>query len=121
MGSAARTSVAVLLLCLTLASCEDRRSPVDQAANWWPPSQRANARCIIFHESTNRPDAVSPGGANLGLLQINRVHAAAFKRLTGKPIDPGAFDPRLAGQFGFVLWSEQGWRPWATRHVCGLG
>lgn len=111
----------VLTLSLLVAvGCEDRRSPTDQAVGWFPPSQRAAARCIVLHESTNNPRAVSPGGGNLGLFQINRVHAAAFQRLTHKSFNPGAFDPRLNGQFARFLWNSTGWAAWSTHRRCGV-
>ncbi len=119
MGSAARTSVAVLLLCLALSSCEDRRSPVDQAANWWPPSQRANARCIIWEESRNDPNATGSAG-EAGLLQLHPIHAREFERLTGKPYHPNAWNPVLNGQASFALWKRTGWRSWSTARRCGL-
>ena len=119
MGSAARTSVAVLLLCLALASCEDRRSPVDQAANWWPPSQRANARCIIWEESRNDPTATGNAG-EAGLTQLHPVHAREFERLTGRSFWPNAWNPVLNGQASFALWKRTGWRSWSTARRCGL-
>lgn len=116
-----RRVVAVLLLCLTLTAggCEDRRSPVDQAANWWPPSQRANARCIIWEESRNDPTATGSAG-EAGLLQLHPIHAAMFARVTGKPFHPNAWNPVLNGQASFVLWKEGGWGQWSTAGKCGL-
>ncbi len=121
MGSAGRFTLAVLLLCLVLASCEDTRSPVDQAANWWPPSQRAAARCVIGRESGGNPNVVGSEGER-GVLQIHPVHRRAFERLTGKSYYGNVENPVLSGQFAYqVLYAERGWQPWRnTAGPCGL-
>lgn len=111
-------------LCLALAlaatACQDTRTPTEQAASWWPPSERPAARCVIAHESHGDPRVVGSAG-ELSVLQIHPVHAADYTRLTGKPFST-VVDSRLAGQYGYHLWlvSGRSWRPWSTRHVCGL-
>lgn len=119
-----RPAVAALVVALAvLVGCQDVRPPAQQAADWWPPGQRAAALCVIEHESGGDPHAVSPGGGNFGLLQINRVHAGDFERLTGRPFVPGVFDPHLAGEYGYALWVAVGgrWSPtWSTARACGL-
>lgn len=114
--------VTILSLSVLLPSaCEDRRSPTEQAVRWFPYSQQATARCIVHRESGGNPRAVSPSH-DVGIFQINRVHASEFTRLTGKAFLPGAFDPRLNGQYALALWKSSGrsWRPWATHRVCGV-
>lgn len=112
--------LAAVLALAALVGCVDTRTPTEQAAQWWPASQQAAARCVIWHESRGIPSVVGSAG-ELGVMQIHPVHAAEFTRLTGKPFR-AVVDSRLAGQYGYHLWVASGrsWRPWSTRHVCGL-
>lgn len=76
---------------------------------WAAESAVGVARC----ESTLRPWAVSPGGGNWGLFQINTVHRGrvaamgySWSQIT---------DPWVNSRVAHALWSEQGWGPWACR------
>lgn len=105
------------LLLLATTSCEDRRDATTKAADWWPRSEQAMARCVIRHESSGNPYAVSPSNDH-GILQVNAVHRRAFEALTGKPFFPNIYNPVLAGQYGRQLWDQQGWRPWVGARYC---
>lgn len=120
MRVTATTIALALTLSLCAVGCEDTRSPVEQAVEWFPPSQRATARCIIQAESGGRPDAVSPSNDH-GLFQINAVHRRAFEALTHKPFRPTIYEPILNGQMARKVWDDAGgsWRPWTTRSACG--
>lgn len=67
-------------------------------------------------ESRHDPSAVSAGGGNLGLFQINYVHADAFEEFTGLPYHDGALDPYANAAYARHLFDEAGgWGPWACR------
>lgn len=68
----------------------------------------AVARC----ESGLDPGAVSPGGSNHGLFQINNVHRGHFQSVTGAPWS-ARYDADANTRFDHWLWSQQGWGPWA--------
>lgn len=66
-------------------------------------------------ESGLDPGAISSGGGNHGLFQINDVHRAAFEAATGTGFDPGVYDPYLNAQFARQLFDGSGWEPWACQ------
>jgi hypothetical protein len=68
------------------------------------------ARC----ESSLNPRAVSPGGGNHGLFQINNVHRANFTRVTGQPWS-AVYNPHWNAVYAKRLFDQQGWRPWACK------
>lgn len=72
------------------------------------PKARQVARC----ESGMNPRAVSPGGGNHGLFQINNVHQGTFESVTGAPWS-AVYDAEMNTRFAHWLWSQQGWGPWA--------
>lgn len=59
---------------------------------------------IAHCESTNNPEAVSPGGGNHGLFQLNVVHDWDREKV----YDP-EYNTRYAMQ---VIYPIHGWRPW---------
>lgn len=69
------------------------------------------ARC----ESGLRPSAVSRGGGNWGLFQINRVHAGRVARMGYAWED--LLDARVNSIVAKSIFDESGWRPWACRHA----
>jgi soluble lytic murein transglycosylase-like protein len=69
------------------------------------------ARC----ESGLDPNAVSRGGGNFGLFQINTVHRDSFESVTGQPWS-NVLDPYANTQFAAWLYNQSGgWGPWACR------
>lgn len=112
-----RLSLVALLL---LTSCQDHRTPTQQAAEWWPPSERQNISCVIRGESGGNESVVGLEG-EVGVLQIHPTHRPAFREMTGKSLAESAYDSPLIGQFGYSLWLERGYRPWwNTARKCGL-
>lgn len=65
-------------------------------------------------ESGLNPRAVSPGGGNHGLFQINNVHRGTFERVTGEPW-ASVYDSRANTRFAKWLYDQQGWGPWACQ------
>lgn len=80
-------------------------------------------------ESGHNPGAVSPGGGNWGLFQINTSHRADFIQFAGSLLDgQGApsDDPRRTWEGGTLnadlnaayarkLYNGSGWAPWSCR------
>jgi hypothetical protein len=67
-------------------------------------------------ESNMDPNAVSRGGGNYGLFQINTVHADEFQSVTGQPYYNGALDPYANANYAKYLYDQSGgWGPWACR------
>jgi hypothetical protein len=66
-------------------------------------------------ESSLDPSAVSPGGGNYGLFQINSVHRDSFEQVTGRPWSD-VLDAYANSQFAAWLYNQSGgWGPWACR------
>ena len=66
-------------------------------------------------ESTLNPDAVSRGGGNWGLFQINTVHRSEFEAVTGHSWSE-VLDPYLNSSYAAYLYSQSGgWGPWACK------
>ncbi|HUW02349.1 MAG TPA: transglycosylase SLT domain-containing protein [Acidimicrobiales bacterium] len=79
--------------------------------------QHANdAVKIASCESGLNPAAVSSGGGNHGLFQINSVHRAAFERRTGASWSK-VYDPYWNTMYARMLFDAQGWGPWSCKRV----
>ncbi len=69
------------------------------------------ARC----ESGLNPAAISRGGGNWGLFQINTVHRGRVAQMGYQWED--LLDARVNSLVAHSIFSEQGWRPWGCRHA----
>lgn len=69
------------------------------------------ARC----ESGLNQAAVSRGGGNWGLFQINKVHRGRVAAMGFAWED--LLDPRVNSLVAKSIFDEQGWRPWACRRA----
>jgi hypothetical protein len=67
------------------------------------------ARC----ESHLNPAAVSRGGGNWGLFQINRAHRGRVEAMGYRWED--LLDARVNSLVAKSIFDEQGWRPWGCR------
>ena len=66
-------------------------------------------------ESGLNPAAVSPGGGNYGLFQINQVHAGQFPSVTGQSWSD-VLDPYANARYAAWLYNAAGgWGPWTCR------
>jgi hypothetical protein len=75
----------------------------------------APAATEVAHcESRLNPEAVSPGGGNHGLFQINNVHRGTFEQVTGQPWS-AVYHPFYNTLFAKWLYDQQGWQPWACK------
>jgi len=103
---------------------EARRAEAERAATSAPAgsvegiiqayfgSQSATAIRVARCESGLNPRAVSPGGGNHGLFQINNVHRGTFESVTGQPWS-AVYSADANTRFAHWLWSQSGWGPWA--------
>jgi hypothetical protein len=81
-------------------------------ADVFGPNARAAigvARC----ESHLNPGAISRGGGNWGLFQINRAHRARVEAMGYRWED--LLDARVNSLVAKSIFDEQGWRPWGCR------
>lgn len=76
--------------------------------------QTQNAINVATCESGLNPEAMSPGGGNHGLFQINSVHRASFERVTRMDWSY-RYHPGHNAQFAKWLWEQSGWGPWSCR------
>ena len=60
------------------------------------------------------PGAMSAGGGNHGLFQINNVHRSSFESVTGRPW-ADVYDAGANAQFARHLYDRSGWDPWACQ------
>ncbi len=74
----------------------------------------SEATRVATCESGLNPRAVSPGGGNHGLFQINNVHRANFTRVTGQPWS-AVYNPHYNAMYAKYLFNQSGWRPWACK------
>jgi Transglycosylase SLT domain len=89
-------------------------SPSEQAIAHWFPDVYDQAVRVARCESGMNPNAVSSGGGNHGLFQINSVHRDAFTSVTGQPWS-SIYDPYYNSQYARHLYNRQGWSPWGCR------
>ncbi len=72
------------------------------------------AESVATCESGLNHLAVSPGGGNHGLFQINNVHRGSFEAVTGQPWSE-VYNPYWNSVFAKWLYDQQGWGPWACQ------
>lgn len=108
--------VAAVVAALTLSACTPEEIVQANLVAKFGPDAGA-AQKIAQCESGLDPSAVSPGGGNHGLFQINTVHRANFTRVTGQPWSPAVYDPHWNSMYAKWLYDQQGWGPWSCRRV----
>ena len=111
---------AVFVAALGLNACDmsahaDSPSPSQDAITQAFGPIADQAMNVAQCESNMDPNAVSSGGGNYGLFQINRVHADDFEAVTGQPFHDGALDPYANSNYAKHLYDQEGWSPWACR------
>jgi hypothetical protein len=101
--------IAAPLAVIALGACSPEFQ-IEQVFGRHAPAATRVAQC----ESSMNPEAVSPGGGNHGLFQINNVHRHEFTRVTGEP-----WSQRYSAYWNTVyakyLYDRQGWRPWSCK------
>jgi len=85
---------------------------VEEVIQRWFGGEASTAIRVARCESGLNPRAVSSGGGNHGLFQINNVHRGTFESVTGQPWS-AVYTAEANTRFAHWLWSQQGWGPWA--------
>lgn len=110
--------VASLVVVVALAGCyptgQTSETPPDQIISAVFTENAQSAISVADCESSLDPSAVSPGGGNHGLFQINTVHRDDFEAVTGQPWSM-VLDPYWNTVYARHLYDDQGWRPWSCR------
>ena len=97
-----------LTACDPSAQADPSQDAITQAFGPIADQAMGVAQC----ESGLDPNAVSSGGGNWGLFQINTVHSGDFEAVTGQPWS-NVLDPYLNSQFAAWLYNQSGgWGPW---------
>jgi hypothetical protein len=111
---------AVFVGAFGLSACEpgvasETPSTVQDAINqsFGPIADQASR--VADCESSMDPNAVSSGGGNYGLFQINTVHRSEFEEVTGRPWSD-VLDAYANSQYAAYLYNQAGgWGPWTCR------
>lgn len=116
--SRARGAIIIGVLALALSSCTTEQiiwnAFSDRGAT---PAQQQQAVEVARCESGLNPGAVSPGGGNWGLFQINKVHAG---RVSGMGFAWGdMLQSWENAQVAADLWAQAGWSPWSCARRLG--
>lgn len=101
--------LAAALGVLALGAC----TPQQYIAQIFGPKS-GEATAVATCESGLDPAAVSPGGGNHGLFQINNVHRGNFEQVTGQPWS-AVYHPMYNTEYAKWLYDQQGWRPWTCQ------
>jgi hypothetical protein len=88
---------------------------VDDAIRTWFPDAYGSAVDVARCESGLNAAAVSPGGANHGLFQLNHGHQARFAEVTGVGWVEGVHVAFYNAQYARYLYDHNGWSDWACR------
>jgi soluble lytic murein transglycosylase-like protein len=109
--------IAVVALAGVALSACGPSSAADDAINRSFGPAAGQARAVAQCESSLNPNAISPGGGNYGLFQINRVNAGLVSSL-GYSWNQ-ILDPYVNAAVAKAMFDRQGWAPWACRRVLG--
>lgn len=105
----------VIGLIAGLSAC-DEQTNVRTAIQQNFGSQHAKATRVAECESGLNPRAVSAGGGNHGLFQINTVHKSMVRGM-GYRWDQ-IYDPYVNARVAKRIYDQAGgWRPWGCRYA----
>lgn len=111
--------VAALVLVLCLASCTPEQMIWHAFKERGASDEQVQQAIRVANcESTLRAGAISPGGGNWGLFQINTIHRGRVEAMGHRWDDmlKGYENARVAAD----IWAEQGWRPWTCARRLGI-
>ena len=101
-------ALGLLALCSACTPVSESLAAIKSA---FPASQYAKAVQVATCESGLNASAVSPGGGNFGLFQINKVHEPQLKKMgySWSEITNPVVNARLAR----VIYNTSGWSAWS--------
>jgi hypothetical protein len=104
----------IALAGLALGAC-DTGNPVTDAINreFGPIASQATA--VAQCESSLNPSAISPGGGNWGLFQINVVHQSWVESMGYSWSQ--MLDPFVNAHIARLMYNSSGWSPWSCSSV----
>lgn len=102
-----KRAICLAVMMVTLASCD--MTPEEAIAVLFQ-GREAEAHSVMDCESGGDPNAVSPGGGNHGLFQINSVHRQRFADVWDQ-----RYDPWWNTYMAKTIYNDSGWRPWSCR------
>lgn len=108
-------TAAVGLLALVATACQP--TPQQAVRQEWGDRLYDCAARVVQRESGWNPNAMSPGGGNIGLFQINKTHATWIRNELGYQWTELS-DPVKNARVAKVLSSKahsyygDGWQPW---------
>ena len=112
MKSTLLTAALALGLLVASSACEATTvAPKDAIKQAFPASQYTKAVAVAKCESGLNPKAVSPGGANWGLFQINKVHEKTLNAMGYKWSQ--ITDPVVNSKIARKIYDSSGWRAWS--------
>lgn len=114
---ALRTSIAAVgvgFAALIATACQ---TPQDAVRDRWGDRLYPCASKVIQRESGWNPEALSPGGGNIGLFQINKVHATWIRNELGydwNELTDAAKNAHAAKRLSEKAHAAygDGWQPW---------
>ena len=105
------TVVLALGLLLALSACTQDQASLSAIKQAFPSSQYSKAVQVATCESGLDPTAVSAGGGNWGLFQINKVHEPTLRQM-GYSWDQ-ITDPVVNAKLARSIYDTSGWRAWS--------
>jgi hypothetical protein len=107
--------VALMALGLVgLAACHNSNPAIDAIEHEFGPVAN-QAIAIAQCESNLNPGAISPGGGNWGLFQINTIHKPWVESM-GYSWNQ-MLDPYVNTHIAKMLYDQSGWGPWTCKYV----
>lgn len=113
-----RTSLAVMGVgIIAVAGTACTSTPQDAVRQQWGDRLYDCAAKVVKRESGWNPAAVSPGGGNIGLFQLNKYHATWIKNELGyswsdlKDANKNAHAAKVLSAKAHKAYGD-GWQPW---------
>jgi hypothetical protein len=110
--------VAAIALLVGASGCTPEAESRDAITKWFPDWAEAKAIRVADCESGLNPDAISPGGGNWGLFQLNRTTWEPTARSMGYTWSQ-VLDPYINSKIALQVYKAAGnsFSPWGCRNA----
>lgn len=110
--------VATVALLIGASGCTPEAASRDAITKWFPDWAEAKAIRVANCESRLNPKAISSGGANWGLFQLNRRTWEPTARSMGYTWDQ-VLDPYINSKLALQIYKAAGnsFSPWGCRNA----